>query len=245
MSTYLRCALDIEIGRSYHRAQPFPCSKTLESGPGYGRENHLHLQCVAEDKFRLANDRNNPPAALPQGEIILHVGSFEKIKGQDVLLHAFKHVLQVHSDCRLLLVGRSGSFLPEVETICADLEIAHAVSIMKDVAPERIPQLMANAMFVVLPSRYEGGVPLVLLEAGAVKKAVVASDAGGIAELITPGRNGLLVPPDNPQALAQAMLNLLDDRQLMQEMGGKLYDTIAGAFSWKTTACRYLELAMK
>lgn len=95
------------------------------------------------------------------------MGSFEKIKGQDVLLHAFKHVLQVHSDCRLLLVGRSGSFLPEVETICADLEIAHAVSIMKDVAPERIPQLMANAMFVVLPSRYEGGVPLVLLEAGA------------------------------------------------------------------------------
>lgn len=198
---------------------------------------------IGRDKFICRNDRESPLGI--KGKYIVHVGSFEWVKGQDVLLHAFKRVREVHRDLRLLLVGRSGRLMPEIETMSAVLGIADAVSVMTDVAPEKIPSLLEQAQLVTLPSRYEGGIPLVLLEAGAVGKAVVASDAGGVGELIKSGQNGLLVPPENPQALALAILTLLNDRPLMEEMGKNLHDEVSGSFSWKTTACRYMEMALR
>ncbi len=198
---------------------------------------------IGRDKY-LCRDGLNAGSGM-QGRYITHVGSFEKVKGQDVLLHAFKRVREVHRDIRLLLVGRSGSLLPDIESMSAAMGIADAVTVMTDLAPERIPPLLQQAQLVVLPSRYEGGIPLVLLEAGAVRKAVVATDAGGIGELIRSGQNGLLVPPENPQALALAILTLLNDSGLMEKMANNLHDAVSGSFSWKTTASRYLELALQ
>lgn len=198
---------------------------------------------IGRDKF-LCRKECDPYSGM-QRRYIIHVGSFERVKGQDVLLRAFKRVHDINRDMRLVLVGRSGKLLPEIETMSNALGIADAVSIMTDVAPEKIPPLLEQAQLVALPSRYEGGIPLVLMEAGAVGKAVIATDVGGNSELIDSGRNGLLVPPENPQVLAQAMLTLLENPQLMLEMGNNLYDTVSGSFSWKMTACRYLELALQ
>ncbi len=200
---------------------------------------------ISNKKFAVDTQIADPlPTELSDADYVIHVGSFEPVKGQDVLLHAFKKVLLKHPHLKLLMVGRSGTYLAEIDRICKDQGISGAVFIKTDVAADQIPHLMDRSLFLVLPSRSEGGIPLVLLEAGALKKAVIASDVGGIPELITQGQNGLLVPPDNPQALAQAMLTLLDNPQLMLEMGNNLYYAVSGSYSWKKTACHYLELAM-
>lgn len=193
---------------------------------------------IGQDKFI---SRINEETA-PSGEYIIHVGSFELIKGQDILLQAFKEVLQVRSDVKLLLVGRSGTFLSQLEQLCVHLGIVEAVRILTDVPPDAIPQLLAQARFLALPSRYEGGMPLVILEAGAVRRTVVATRVGGIGEVITHRRNGLLVPPEDPAALAKAMLTLLDDRQLRQSLAENLHQAIL-PFSWSRTVRRYRAVA--
>jgi glycosyltransferase involved in cell wall biosynthesis len=81
-----------------------------------------------------------------------------------------------------------------------------------------IADLMSRVHIVVLPS-YGEGLPRVLLEAGASGKAVIATDVPGCSDIIRNGFNGLLVPPKNPTALAEAILQLADDFELRTRMG--------------------------
>jgi glycosyltransferase involved in cell wall biosynthesis len=70
----------------------------------------------------------------------------------------------------------------------------------------------------VLPSRFEG-FPLVVLEALLVERPVVATDVGSVGEAVIPGETGLLIPPDDPSALAAAIGQLLDDAELGRRLG--------------------------
>jgi len=81
-----------------------------------------------------------------------------------------------------------------------------------------MPGIMASAHIVVLPS-YGEGLPKVLIEAGAAGKPVVATDVQGCRDIIQHGVNGLLVPPKNAVALAEALDQLIDDAELREKMG--------------------------
>lgn len=81
-----------------------------------------------------------------------------------------------------------------------------------------MPGIMASAHIVVLPS-YGEGLPKVLIEAGAAGKPVVATDVQGCRDIIQHGVNGLLVPPKNAVALAEALNRLIDDAELREKMG--------------------------
>lgn len=81
-----------------------------------------------------------------------------------------------------------------------------------------MPGIMASAHIVVLPS-YGEGLPKVLIEAGAAGKPVVATDVQGCRDIIQHGVNGLLVPPKNAVALAEALNQLIDDAELREKMG--------------------------
>ena len=87
------------------------------------------------------------------------------------------------------------------------------LGVTRDVRP-----YVAEAEVVVLPSWREG-LPCSLMEAMSMGRAIVATDVPGCRDVVVPGRNGLLVPVRNPQALAAAMLKFLDDRALAVEMG--------------------------
>lgn len=87
-----------------------------------------------------------------------------------------------------------------------------------------IPQLMAQSYAVVLPS-YREGFPKVLIEAAACGRAIVTTDVPGCRDAVLPGTTGLLVPPKNAEALAQAIRRLVDDPDACAQMGqaGRLY----------------------
>lgn len=89
--------------------------------------------------------------------------------------------------------------------------------------------VLDQADIVVLPS-YREGTPKVLLEAAAMSKPIVATDVPGCREIVRDGENGLLVPPKDPQALAQAILKLLDDRNLARQMGATGRRIVEGEF---------------
>lgn len=89
---------------------------------------------------------------------------------------------------------------------------------------------LKNFDIFVLPSIKEG-LPYIILEAGLAGLPVVASNVGGISEIIIDGENGILVPPKNPKALAEAIKKLIDNKNLREKMADNLHQRILSEFS--------------
>jgi len=83
-----------------------------------------------------------------------------------------------------------------------------------------VPEILQQSTIACLPS-YREGLPKFLLEAASVGLPIVATDVPGCREVVINGENGYLVPPRNPEALADAIEKLLNDKTLRREMGGK------------------------
>jgi glycosyltransferase involved in cell wall biosynthesis len=104
-----------------------------------------------------------------------------------------------------------------------------------------IPNLQALADIFAMPSLWEG-LPLALLEAMVAGTAIVASAAGGIPEAITDGREGILVPPGDLQALTSGLRRLLDDHTLRDEFGKAAARRAREEFTVEVMADQYLTL---
>lgn len=144
---------------------------------------------------------------LKNSFVWLAIGRFEEPKDYPTMIHAFAKVLQ-HNDgvpTQLLIAGQ-GPMREAIENLVSRLGIANAVRFLG--VRRDIPDLMNAADAFVLSSAWEG-MPLVLLEASAVGLPVVATDVGGNSEVVLHEKTGLLVPPKNPEALADAMLRLM------------------------------------
>ncbi len=146
--------------------------------------------------------------------IILTVARFVPAKDIPTLLHAFKKVRH-RRDVRLILLG-DGPLRTEIEQLVDTLGLNDAVS-MPGFVPN-LPYMQACDVFV-LSSIFEG-LPTVLIEALACSRAIVSTDAGGAREILADGQAGTIVAKENPDALAEAILNALDhpvDIRLLRE----------------------------
>ena len=156
------------------------------------------------------------------------VGRLERQKGQDVLLEALALLRQRGIDFVCAFAG-DGSLRESLESRSDALGLgAHArfLGQLEDPAP-----LLAAADAVVLPSRWEG-LPLVVLEALARGRPVVASAVGGIPEVIEDGIHGRLVPPDDAPALAAALEDCFRRSDVAQQMGRRGARLIQERYSW-------------
>jgi glycosyltransferase involved in cell wall biosynthesis len=136
------------------------------------------------------------------------VARLEPEKGHQTLIEAWPHVLREVPDAYLLIVGE-GSRRDFLEQWAAAHKVAHRVVFTG--RRDDIPAVTASLDVAVLPSWREAQ-GLSILEAMAMSRPVVASDVGGIPEMIEDGVTGLLVEHDNPVALAGALTRLLKDR---------------------------------
>ena len=181
-----------------------------------------------------------------QERVVLSVGRIESYKGTDVLVRAFS-LLREPQNARLLVVGGSEGE-PGVEWL---QEMARASGISEQlgwrgaVPHHELPAYYAAADVCVVPSLHET-FGLAALEAMACGTPVVASDAGGLRELVHHGETGFLCRPSDPTALAEALGAVLGDPQLARRMGeaGALQ---ARLFTWDGSAVRlaavYADLA--
>jgi glycosyltransferase involved in cell wall biosynthesis len=144
----------------------------------------------------------------PGSRIVGVVARLEPEKGHQTLIEAWPHVLREVPDAYLLIVGE-GSRRDYLEQWAAAHKVAHRVVFTG--RRDDIPAVTASLDVAVLPSWREAQ-GLSILEAMAMSRPVVASDVGGIPEMIEDGVTGLLVEHDNPVALAAAITRLLKDR---------------------------------
>lgn len=150
-----------------------------------------------------------------QGKLIAAIGRPRPVKGFAFLLQAFAQIAPAYPDLYLIFVGDGPEKRP-LQTAAAQLPGANRVLFLGD-QPD-IPRLLAGLDILVLPSLWEG-LPNVVLEAMAAGLPVVATAVGGTPELVSHNQTGLLVPPQNPEALAQAISQLLNHPELAAQMG--------------------------
>jgi glycosyltransferase involved in cell wall biosynthesis len=159
------------------------------------------------------------------------------VKGQRDLIRALRLV----PDVRAVLVGddleAGGAYRRLLERDIEAAGLAHRVELV-GYRPD-VPAILDGLDVVVLPSWIEG-MPLVLLEAMAHAKPVVATHVGGTPEVVVDGQTGLLVPPRDPEALAGAFRRLIEDPELARSMGQAGYERVRTEFSVEAMTLRVL-----
>ena len=163
------------------------------------------------NRFSLSQDTASLAKELNLGlrPIIGAIGRLVDYKGPAYLLEATKELLNLYPDITCIFVG-DGPLRASLENLAAKLGIFQHCRFLGN--RKDIPQILSILDVLVLPSLSEGK-PLILLEAMAMQKPIVATSIAGVTELITDGKNGLLVEPKNPFLLAGAIKQILDDPQ--------------------------------
>jgi len=177
-------------------------------------------------------------------EIILFFGNLVPYKGPDVLLRAFANIKKEHQDIQLLFAGR-GPMNNELLTLAEKLRVQNDVQFTGHVEEELKPIYYQAADIFCLPSlNLAEAFGIVNLEAMACGIPIVASDIGGIPDVVRKGDNGLLFEPGNIQELCKKLEYLLDNADVRKSMGenGK---KMAADYSWKKIAKKTEEIYKK
>tara|TARA_B000000460_G_scaffold58715_1_gene39199 strand:+ start:179 stop:1360 length:1182 start_codon:yes stop_codon:yes gene_type:complete len=158
---------------------------------------------------------------------ILFLGRFTKIKGIDVLLHAIKIVKKerVSLKTKFVIMGVDFGFQNEMFDMINKLKIANEVIVIKNPSRDDVITAYKKSKFLVLPSRWELS-PLTPLEGFAFKKPVISTNVHGIPYTISNGKNGILVEPDDPLSLSNAILELYDNEEKCRKFGISGYDLV-------------------
>ena len=190
--------------------------RLIYNGVDLSRYDDQEACCTLPDEYGME----------PGSEIVGVVARLEPEKGHPTLLEAWPLVLRSVPDAYLLIVGE-GSRREALEAQARELRIAHRVVFTG--RRDDVPAVTAALDVAVLPS-YREAQGLSILEAMALSRPVVASNVGGIPEMITDGVTGLLVPPHEPAALAAGIVRLLVDHPLADTLGRAGHDLVHDRF---------------
>ena len=168
------------------------------------------------------------PLRKPNLFTFVFIGRVVRDKGIDELVEAFSLLHSEHPQTRLILVGRAEDNLdpvpPHTRRTIASHPTIEAVGNQSDVRP-----WLAASDALVFPS-YREGFPNVVIEAGALDLPSIVTDINGSREIIVHGKNGVIVPPRNAQALLQAMTQFVQNPQATQAMAANARQMIASRF---------------
>jgi len=178
------------------------------------------------------------PSGDETSNLLLWCGRLVREKGLQYLIEALRIIVkeEEHPETKLVIAG-DGPLLPKIQESVRKCDLATNITLMDRVPHREMPALMNKASIHVLPSLKEG-MPYVLLEAMACGKPVIGSNISGIKDIITHGKNGILVPPRDPEALANAILTLLGDRNLRRTIGQNARELMTRRYSWDTITAR-------
>jgi glycosyltransferase involved in cell wall biosynthesis len=156
------------------------------------------------------------------------------MKGLVPLLEAVAK-LRTERDVELTVIGRPNEG-GRVDRAIARLGLADVVRCVSGISDDELACLYGQAEVAVVPSLYEG-FSLPAIEAMACGVSVVATTGGALPEVVgNDGETGLLVPPDDPSALAAAIGRLLDDPELRARLGAAGRERVVQRFTWQVTA---------
>ncbi len=220
----------------------------------YSKKKMLQYYDVDPAKIRLVPNGVDTDRFTPEGEcekirrriklgshqMVLFVGRLIPRKGVGYLIEAAKQVTKERKDTMFVLVGNGPMRLQLVSNIEA-AGLKRNFVFLGDVSEEDLPQIYRCTDVFVLPSIQEGQ-GIVLLEAQASGKPVVAFNVSGIAEAVKNKETGLLVKPGSSDELAQGILKILSDNSLQEKMGKKGREFVLRELSWDISARKLLSV---
>jgi glycosyltransferase involved in cell wall biosynthesis len=172
---------------------------------------------------------------------LLFFGLIKPHKGLDVLLDALPLALGARPDLRLLIAGEP---MERWQPYARQIERHHldAVDLRLGFVPsERLANYFCASDLVVLPYRqnFQSGV---VLAAYTYARPVLATTAGGLPEIVVEGETGFLAPPDDPAALAHAIVDATADREALTKMGAQAAARLRAEHDWKEIAARHEQI---
>ena len=201
-------------------------SEKIFNVPHGNLEHLLDLTSGVDDE-----QRSHPP-------IVLFLGSIRPDKGLDTLIKAGWHLRKKVPSFKVMIAGVPGFDLTNVRKLVSELDLQHLVDFHLGYVPEsEFAVHLRRAAVVALPYRRveQSGVAIAACTLG---KAIVATRCGGLEELITEAGNGILVPIDNPGALADALATLLLDEGARRLCEVRSRSYAQSKLSWASIASR-------
>lgn len=160
---------------------------------------------------------------------IVYVARLVTIKGHEYFLRAAAKVLKTN-DAKFYVIG-NGPRMEFLKKLTCDLKIQNDVTFTGGIYWPQIYYVLSNIADICVSSSLTENFPFYILECMAAGKPVVATDVGGVSEAVIDGVNGYLVPPKDPESLARAIINLIENPEETREMGFKSRKIVEQRFS--------------
>lgn len=205
----------------------------------------LHEEGVTHKDLRLIY--NGSPISIepvksltgPVNKLVC-VGRLSPEKGFETALHALKLLQPAHPTLQLTIAG-GGPLYAVLAELINELGLNSQVNLLDYVPPPDVDTLIDQNDVVLMPSTYES-FGLVALEASLRGRPVIAGCVDGLKEVVLHGETGLLVPPEDPVALAEALRQLIDNPDLVAEMGKHGHQRGVNCFSLELMTTNYLTM---
>ena len=183
--------------------------------------NGINLKTM---KTKTQNFKKKHGIVLP---FVLFIGRFSKVKGIDILLHAIKILKDRYEleNIRFVIMGVDFGFQNQMIQMIDDFGIKEKIHLITNPSREDVIAAYSESEFLVLPSRWELS-PLTPLEGFAFKKPVISTNVHGIPSTITDRKNGILVKNEDSHELAEAIMELINDKQKCLEYGLSGYNLV-------------------
>lgn len=214
--------------------------------------NRVHVVHPGTDPVRFRPSARAVPSWKPnevdRPPVLLSVGRLVPRKGIDTTIAALPAILERYPNVTYVVVG-TGPDQARLACLAAELGVARSVTFLGDVTEDELPACYAAADIFVLPVRTITaddeieGFGIVYVEASASGLPCVATTAGGVADAVGDEVTGLLVPPADSRALADALLRLLDDPELRARLGSNGRCAVETHFHWDRAAREVTEIA--
>ena len=190
---------------------------------------------VSKQNFRKKYEINS--------KFILFVGRFSRSKGIENLIHTFDIIKneESFSDICLVIMGVDFGYQQKMEELIKKSGLSRNIIVIKNPPREDVISAYGESEFLILPSQWELS-PLVPLESFAFKKPVISTKSHGIPFTVQDNKNGILVEPDNPVQLADAIKKLLLDEDLREKLGISGYNFVHEECNCESMAKNSVEL---
>ena len=200
------------------------------------RFTHLEgIRLTVESGCVSLRQENDAHELHPEEKILLHASNFRKVKRVVGLIEIMRVVVDHYPKTRLIIAG-DGPTRIEVERKIEELDLCNNVHLLG--IKSNMQEIMCSADMFLLNSKLEG-MPLVLLEAMSCKLPVVTTPAGGIPELVRPGKDGLVTKGFGEEEYAQAIIDLLDSDSLREKLGKAGRKRVEDCFSADEIVSKY------
>jgi glycosyltransferase involved in cell wall biosynthesis len=177
-----------------------------------------------------AETEQEPASNPPQENTLLFIGKLVEQKGVDVLIKALAKVRSVIPDIRLKIVG-SGPEEQTLKKLAEDIQASELITFTGKLSNAQVMKEIDDALCVIIPSKYVENCSMVGIEAMSRGKVIIASNIGGLPDLVDDNISGFLVRPNDPEDLSKKIISIMQNDSLASQMGARATAKYVRSFS--------------